>query len=88
MAYTGTTQYYSLPQFAGTDIPSWDDLNTAFTIIDTALHNIAESSGISQQQAQALIDASLVDTIKYDATAGTGITNAQYSKLKIVTQQS
>lgn len=88
MAYTGTTQYYGLPQFAGTDIPTWDDINTAFTTIDTALHNIAASSGISQQQAQALIDASLVDTIKYDATAGTGITNAQYSKLKIVAQQS
>lgn len=88
MAYTGTTQYYGLPQFAETDIPSWNDINTAFATIDTALHNIASQSGITQQQAQALIDASLVDTIKYDATTGTGITNAQYSKLKIVTQQS
>lgn len=88
MAYTDTTEYYNLPQFASTDIPSWNDINTAFTAIDTALHNIAQSSGISEQQAQALINASLVDTIKYDATAGTGITNAQYSKLKIVTQQS
>lgn len=88
MAYTGTTTHYSLPQFAGTDIPTWDDINTAFTAIDTALYNISQASGISQQQAQALIDASLVDTIKYDSTAGTGITNAQYSKLKIITQQS
>ena len=73
MSYTNTTQY----------VTTWDDINTAFGIIDTALHNIAVSAGITEQQAQALIDTSLVNAIFYDATNGTGITSNQYSKLKI-----
>lgn len=84
MAYTNTTQYYNLPQFTEADVPSWNDINTAFGLIDTALHNIATQSGITQQQAQALIDSSLVGVVKHDGTSGTGITNAQYSKLTIV----
>lgn len=84
MAYTNTTQYYNLPQFGENDVPSWNDINTAFGLIDTALHNIATQSGITEQQAQALIDQSLVGVVKHDGTSGTGITNAQYSKLTIV----
>lgn len=84
MAYTNTTQYYNLPQFSEHDIPSWNDINTAFSLIDTALHNIASQGGITEQQAQALIDSSLVGVVKHDGTSGTGITNAQYSKLTIV----
>lgn len=84
MSYTNTTQYYNLPQFGENDVPSWNDINTALSIIDTTLHNIATQSGITQQQAQALIDQSLVGVIKHDGTSGTGITNAQYSKLTIV----
>lgn len=83
MSYTGTTQYYNLPQFASTDIPTWDDVNAAFSAIDTALHGIAESSGITQAQAQALIDTSLTGAIFHDATNGTGITSGQYSKLLV-----
>lgn len=84
MAYTNTTQYYNLPQFGENDVPSWNDINTAFGLIDTALHSIATQSGITQQQAQSLIDQSLAGVIKHDSTSGTGITNAQYSKLTII----
>lgn len=84
MSYTNTTQYYNLPQFGENDVPSWNDINTALSIIDTTLHNIATQSGITQQQAQALIDQSLVGVVKHDGTSGTGITNAQYSKLTII----
>lgn len=84
MAYTNTTQYYNLPQFLDTDKPSWDDINTAFQIIDTTMHNIAISaSGITAQEAQTMIDNSLVDAIFYDAVNGTGLTSGEYSKLKI-----
>ena len=82
MSATNHTQYYNLPQFADSDIPTWGDVNAAFLAIDTALHTIAESAGISSAQAQALIDASLVGTVFHDAN-NTGITSAQYSKLGI-----
>lgn len=84
MSYTNKTKYYNLPQFGENDIPSWNDINTAFGLIDTALHNIATQGGITEQQAQALINSSLVGVVKHDGTSGTGITNAQYSKLTIV----
>lgn len=84
MAYTNSTEYYDLPQFAETDVPSWNDINSAFRTIDSALHNIASQGGITEQQAQALINSSLVGVVKHDGTSGTGITNAQYSKLTIV----
>lgn len=84
MAYTNSTQYYNLPQYAENDIPSWDDLTTAFAVIDNALHSIASASGITEQQAQTLINNAMVGVVKHDATSGTGITNSQYSKLTIV----
>lgn len=83
MSYSNETQYYDLPQFASSDIPTWDDINTAFSIIDTALHNIAAASGISAETAQQMINSSLSGAVFHDATNGTGITSAQYSKLKI-----
>lgn len=83
MSYSNQTQYYNLPQFASSDVPTWEDVNAAFLAIDTALHAISEASGISSAQAQALIDASITDFVKYDATNGTGVTSAQYSKLMI-----
>ena len=83
MSYTNTTQYYDLPQFTSSDVPTWDDVNAAFLAIDTALHTISQSSGITQAQAQALIDTSLTGAIFHDATNGTGITSGQYSKLLV-----
>ena len=83
MSYTNTTQYYNLPQFASTDVPTWDDINTAFSAIDTALHDIASSSGISAATAQSMIDTSLAGAIFTDPTNGTGITSTEYSKLLV-----
>lgn len=83
MSSTNQTQYYNLPQFASTDIPTWDDINTAFSAIDTALHNISIASGISAATAQSMIDASLAGAIFTDPTNGTGITSAEYSKLLV-----
>lgn len=83
MAYSQETEHYELPQFQSSDIPTWSDLNTAFSIIDAALYNISQQSGISAQQAQALIDTSISGAVFHDAVNGTGITSAQYSKLKV-----
>lgn len=45
MSYTNTTTNYDLPQYVATDTPNWlNDINGAFSAIDTAMHNNAESS--------------------------------------------
>lgn len=74
MAYTTTTTNLKLPQFASTDIPTWDDINTAFATIDNAYGTL-----------ESAIDKipSLTGYVKVDMTNGTGITSAQYSKLTI-----
>lgn len=46
MAATNHTTNYNLPVFVNDDIPTWlGDWNTAMNGIDTALKNIADSSG-------------------------------------------
>ena len=44
--YSGSTQYYNLPQYALNDRPSiLGDVNDAYATIDTALHTISEEAG-------------------------------------------
>lgn len=46
MAHTNETPNYQLPQFIGTDKPSWlTDINNAFETIDTAIKEASESGG-------------------------------------------
>jgi hypothetical protein len=52
MSATNKTANYELPEFVGTDKPSWlTDFNGAMTKIDTALHNLSEgqASGVTKQ---------------------------------------
>lgn len=44
MAHTNSTSHYNLPQFIGTDKPSWlTDINNAFDSIDTAIYEASQS---------------------------------------------
>lgn len=46
MAHTNQTEHYQLPQFIGTDKPSWlTDINNAFEEIDTAIYEASQSGG-------------------------------------------
>lgn len=46
MSATNHTPNYSLPQFIGTDVPTWlVDVNGAFSSIDTAIKNAADAAG-------------------------------------------
>lgn len=46
MAHTNSTEHYSLPQFVGTDKPSWlTDINNAFEAIDNAIYAASQSGG-------------------------------------------
>ena len=59
MSFTNHTPNYNLPQYVGTDKPTFlGDFNNAMTAIDTALHNNAQNAGegLSElQQAQAAL---------------------------------
>lgn len=57
MSYTNSTPNYKLPQYVGTDKPTFlGDFNNAMAIIDTQMHANAENAGegiASLQKAQA-----------------------------------
>ena len=59
MSHTNSTTYYGLPQFVTTDKPAWlTDVNTAFSAIDTGIHNAKGAADAAQGDAtQALSDA-------------------------------
>lgn len=56
MSSTNKTEHYSLPQFIGSDIPTWlGDFNSAMTAIDSGINAAATSaSGAATTAAQAL----------------------------------
>ena len=59
MSSTNKTEHYNLPQFIGSDIPTWlGDFNSAMTAIDSGINAAATSaSGAATTAAQALTDA-------------------------------
>jgi hypothetical protein len=59
MSHTNSTSHYSLPQFVGTDIPTWlGDFNSAMTTIDNGINSAATTAGsASTTAAQASTDA-------------------------------
>lgn len=64
MSATNHTTYYKLPQFIGTDIPSWlGDWNDTMGLIDTALNTIktsAEGAKTTADQAEGKADGNTI----------------------------
>ena len=74
MSHTNSTSHYSLPQFVGTDIPTWlGDFNSAMAAIDSGINAAATSaSGAATTAAQASTDAAAAAssaTSAYNAAA-------------------
>lgn len=74
MSHTNSTSHYSLPQFVGTDIPTWlGDFNSAMTAIDNGINSAATTAGsASTTAAQASTDAAAAAssaTSAYNAAA-------------------
>ena len=74
MSHTNSTSHYSLPQFVGTDIPTWlGDFNSAMTAIDSGINAAATSaSGAATTAEQASTDAAAAAssaTSAYNAAA-------------------
>lgn len=79
MAYTNTTSNLGLPQFAETDVPTWEDVNTAFKKIDDYAGTVNEKISALEGSVGKI---NLKDFIKYDSE-GTGITASQYGHLTV-----
>ena len=57
MSFTNKTPNYNLPQWLGTDKPSWlVDVNGAFSAIDTAIKNAADSGSGADATAKAALE--------------------------------
>lgn len=57
MSFTNKTPNYNLPQWLGTDKPSWlVDVNGAFSSIDTAIKNAADSGSGADATAKAALE--------------------------------
>ena len=74
MSSTNKTSHYNLPQFIGSDIPTWlGDFNAAMTAIDSGINAAATSaSGAATTAAQASTDAAAAAssaTSAYNAAA-------------------
>ena len=76
MSSTNKTPYFELPQFVGTDIPTWlGDFNGAMSDIDTALKTNADRADLASTQAgQAVQTANAAnDAVSALQTSVTGI---------------
>ena len=84
MSSTNKTEHYNLPQFIGSDIPTWlGDINSAMTAIDSGINAAATSaSGAATTAAQALTDAEAAATSASGAakTAAQALTDAVAAK--------
>ena len=74
MSSTNKTSHYNLPQFIGSDIPTWlGDFNSAMSAIDSGINAAATSaSGAATKAAQASTDAAAAAssaTSAYNAAA-------------------
>ncbi len=52
MAHTNQTEHYNLPQFVGSDIPSWlVDVNQAYAAIDSAIYAAKNAADVASNTA-------------------------------------
>lgn len=57
MSHSTSTPHYNLPQFASTDKPAWlTDINTAYSDIDTGLHNAKTAADDAQADASQALE--------------------------------
>ena len=84
MSFTNKTPNYNLPQWLGTDKPSWlVDVNGAFSEIDTAIKNAADSGSGADATAKAALETAQAaqDTANTaNETANGAVTTAGESK--------
>ena len=76
MSHTNSTSHYSLPQFVGTDIPTWlGDFNSAMTAIDNGINSAATTAGSASTDAAAA-QAAATSAINSAASASQAASDA------------
>lgn len=71
MSHTNSTTNYGLPQFLGTDKPSWlNDVNTAYSDIDTQMKANADAASAADTKATAAAGAVADLTPRVSAAEG------------------
>lgn len=74
--YTDMTPNYDLPVFLGTDRPTWQDIGTGNTLIDTALKAHADKIAVAEGVGNS--NTSAIDTLRTTVTGiNDGLTKAQ-----------
>lgn len=86
MAHTNQTEHYNLPQFVGSDIPSWlVDVNQAYTAIDSAIYAAKNTADVASNTAGSA--STVAQDAKGAAEVATTIANSAKAIAEGNTQQ-
>lgn len=81
MAHTNQTEHYELPQFIGSDIPSWlVDVNQAYTAIDSAIYAAKNTADVASNTAGS------ANTVAQDAKGVAEVATATANSAKAIAE--
>ena len=81
MAHTNQTEHYDLPQFVGSDIPSWlVDVNQAYTAIDSAIYTAKNTADVASNTAGS------ASTVAQDAKDAAEVATATADSAKAIAE--
>ena len=81
MAHTNQTEHYNLPQFIGSDIPSWlVDVNQAYTAIDSAIYTAKNTADVASNTAGS------ANTVAQDAKAAAEVATTTANSAKAIAE--
>lgn len=81
MAHTNQTEHYQLPQFIGSDIPSWlVDVNQAYTAIDTAIYAAKNTADVASNTAGS------ASTVAQDAKGAAEVATTTANSAKAIAE--
>lgn len=81
MAHTNQTEHYNLPQFVGSDIPSWlVDVNQAYTAIDSAIYTAKNTADVASNTAGS------ASTVAQDAKSAAEVATTTANSAKAIAE--
>lgn len=81
MAHTNQTEHYNLPQFVGSDIPSWlVDVNQAYTAIDSAIYAAKNTADVASNTAGS------ASTVAQDAKSAAEVATTTANSVKAIAE--
>ena len=81
MAHTNQTTHYGLPQFVGSDIPSWlVDVNQAYTAIDSAIYTAKNTADVASNTAGS------ASTVAQDAKSAAEVATTTANSAKAIAE--